>query len=269
MAEVSQAARRFSQSAAMAAGARLGLACRGFVYLMIGWLAVQIARGHGNTEANQKGALADIARHSGGKALLAVIGVGLAGYALWRFSEAAFGTAADGPKAGPRLQSLVRGVVYAVLAVTAFGVAAGSGGQGQSQQQESVTARLMRHPSGRALVVAAGLVVVGIGIAMIAEGIRGKFEKQLTPGQPTGATRTVVLRLGMVGTIARGVVFGLAGALAVQAAISYDPSESTGLDGALRTVADRPYGGWLLSAVALGLMAFGLYGFATARWART
>ena len=44
---------------------------------------------------------------------------------------------------------------------------------------------------------------------------------------------------------------------------------STGLDGALRTLADRPYGPWLLGALALGLIAFGLYGLAVARWAKT
>jgi Domain of Unknown Function (DUF1206) len=78
-----------------------------------------------------------------------------------------------------------------------------------------------------------------------------------------------VLRLGMIGTTARGVVFAIAGALVVDAAVTYDAAKSTGLDGALRTLADRPYGPWLLGALALGLIAFGLYGFAAARWAKT
>jgi hypothetical protein len=84
-----------------------------------------------------------------------------------------------------------------------------------------------------------------------------------------GTARTVVLRLGIVGTVARGIVFVVAGALGVDAAITFDASKSTGLDGALRTLADRAYGPWLLGALAVGLIAFGLYGFAAARWTKT
>ena len=46
-------------------------------------------------------------------------------------------------------------------------------------------------------------------------------------------------------------------------------AKSTGLDGALRTLADRPYGPWILGALAAGLIIFGLFGFAQARWAKT
>ena len=99
--------------------------------------------------------------------------------------------------------------------------------------------------------------------------MRGKFQKQLRMQDLTGPTRTLVLRLGMIGTSARGIVFAIAGALVVQAALTYNAGKSTGLDGALRTLADRPYGPWLLGALALGLIAFGLYGFAAARWAKT
>jgi hypothetical protein len=260
-------ARKASDSPAMAAAARLGLAARAFVYLVIGWLAIQMALGHSSQQANQKGALADIAQHSGGLVLLWVLGFGFAAYALWRLSEVAFGTAAEGKKAGPRVQSLVRAIVYASLSVTTFLFIAGRSRQGQAQQQETATAKLMKHGYGRWLVALAGLLGVAVGVAMIIEGLRKKFQKQLQMNKHHGTVRTIVLRLGIVGTIARGVVFVVAGALGVDAAITFDPSKSTGLDGALRTLADRAYGPWLLGALALGLIAFGLYGFAAARWA--
>jgi Domain of Unknown Function (DUF1206) len=57
--------------------------------------------------------------------------------------------------------------------------------------------------------------------------------------------------------------------LVVQAAVTFNAAKSTGLDGALRTLADRPYRPWLLGALALGLIAFGLFGFGAARWAKT
>jgi hypothetical protein len=262
-------ARQASASQGMGALARFGLAVRGFVYLVIGWIAVQIALGHRSQEANQRGALATVAQHSYGKALLWILGFGFAAYALWRLSEAAFGTAAEGRKAGPRVQSLVRALVYAFFAVTTFSFIAGTSAQSQSQQQASETAKLMKHGYGRWLVGVVGVIVVVVGLSMVVEGLGRKFEKQLRMTELHGATRTVVVRLGMIGTTARGVVFAVAGALAVEAAVNYDAAKSTGLDGALRTLADRTYGPWLLGALALGLIAFGIYGLAAARFAKT
>ncbi|HEX2904549.1 MAG TPA: DUF1206 domain-containing protein [Jatrophihabitans sp.] len=253
----------------MGALARLGLAVRGFVYLVIGWIALQIALGHRTQEANQRGALAEVAHQPFGKVLLWILGLGFAGYALWRLSETAFGTAAEGRKTGPRLQSLVRGVVYASFAVTTFSFIAGSSHQTQAGQQVTVTARVMKHTAGRWLVGLVGVIVCIVGIALVIEGVRAKFEKELKIGDLSGRTRTVVVRLGMVGTVARGIVFAVAGVLVVEAAAQYDPAKSTGLDGALRTLAHQAYGPWLLGALAVGLIAFGCYGVATARYAKT
>jgi hypothetical protein len=260
--------RKAAQSPAMDALARLGLAARGFVYLVIGWLTLQIALGHHTQQANQSGALAEVARHSFGKLLLWLLAAGFAAYAIWRLSQAAFGTGAEGAKAGPRLKSLARGVIYAGFAVSTFAFIVGTG-KGQRQQQQAWTARVMRHTGGRWLVGLAGVVVIVVGVAMVVEGVRRKFEQQLEMGKLHGTTRTVVLRLGMVGTITRGLVFALAGFLVVDAAISFDPKKSTGLDGALRTLAHQPFGPWLLGAAALGLVAFGLYGLASVRYAKT
>jgi hypothetical protein len=269
MSEVASSARSAANSSAMAGLARFGLAARAFVYLVIGWLAVQIAAGHRSQQANQRGAVAAVAQHSYGTLLLWLLAVGFAAYALWRLSEAAFGTAAEGKKTGPRIQSLVRGIIYAALCASTLSFIAGRSQQGQAQQQETVTARLMRHTAGRLLVGLVGAVVIAIGIAMIVEGARKKFEKQLRMNELHGTTRTLVERLGMVGTIARGVVFAVAGLLVLDAAVTANPRKSTGLDGALRTLAGQPYGPWLLGALALGLIAFGVYGFAAARWAKT
>jgi uncharacterized membrane protein len=253
----------------MAGLARFGLAARAFIYLVIGWLAVQIALGHSNHEANQRGALAEIAQHSYGVVLLWILGVGFAAYAIWRLSEAAFGTATDGDKAGPRVQSLGRGIVFAALCVTTFKFIDGASKKGQSQQQATLTARVMKHTDGRWLVGLVGLVVALIGVGMIVEGARKKFEKELRMDRLQGMTRTVVVRLGITGSIARGAVFVIAGALVVDAAVTFNAGKSTGMDGALRSLAHRPYGPWLLGILALGLIAYGLYGFAAARWAKT
>lgn len=261
-------ARRASHGATMAAFARFGLAARAFVYLVIGVLAVEIALGHRSQEADQRGAFAAIAQHSYGTVLLWVLGVGFASYALWRFTEAAFGTAADGDKGGPRAKSLARGVIYAGFAVSTFAFIVGASRQGQAQQQETLTARIMKYQTGRWLVGLVGLIVVVVGVNMIFEGVTHKFEKQLDLTHSKPATHRVVVTLGVIGTTARGIVFAIAGALVMDAAITYDANKSSGLDGALRTLASQPYGPWLLGLLALGLITFGVYGLAAARWTK-
>jgi hypothetical protein len=269
MTDIATAARRASDNPTMDVLARFGLMARALVYVIVGWLAVEIARGHSQREANQRGALAEVAHHSFGVVLLWALGLGFAAYAVWRLTSAAFGSTADDKKAGSRLRDLVRGIVYAAFSVSTFSFIAGKSKQGQSQQQATLTARFMRDQYGRWLVGLVGLIIVLVGLGLIVEGVTKKFEKQLRMYELRGLVRTVVVGLGIVGNVARGIAFALAGVLVVDAAVTFNPGKSTGLDGALRSLADRPYGPWLLGVVALGLIAFGLFGFASARWAKT
>jgi hypothetical protein len=249
--------------------ARFGLAARGFVYLVLGWLAIQIARGHSHHQANSRGALADIARQTYGIALLWLLAFGFAAYAIWRLSEAIFGTVSDGDKAVPRVASFVGGIIYLLFCVATFSFIAGRSKQSGTQQQVAVTARVMRHTDGRWLVGLIGVIVVVVGLAVVVQGLRRTFEKDLRLHEMSRGTRAIVVSLGLVGTVARGVVFAIAGALVVDAAVTFKPRKSTGLDGALHTLAEHSYGPWLLGAFALGFIAFGLYGFAEARWSKT
>jgi hypothetical protein len=261
-------AHRAVDSDAVSWGARLGLASRAAIYMVMSILAFEVAFGHTNKETDQRGALEALSGQAFGKLLLVLLATGLACYALWRFSEAAFGAAGEGKKAGSRAKSFVRGVVYASLAVSAAKVLAGSGGS-QAGQQKSMTAKAMTHTGGRLLVGVVGAVVVIVGLAMIYEGAKRKFLDNLDMSRAAVGTRKTVTRIGMVGTIARGAVFGLAGALVIEAAVTFSPSKAGGLDRALHTLAGQPYGKLLLSVAAAGLLAFALYGFAEARWRRT
>jgi hypothetical protein len=99
--------------------------------------------------------------------------------------------------------------------------------------------------------------------------VRKSFKDDLDGRALRGPHGTAVLRLGQAGYIAKGIAVGIVGALFVWAAISYEPKEVGGLDSALKTLLDQPYGAWLLSAVALGLGAFGVFCFAWARWPKS
>jgi hypothetical protein len=257
---------RAARGDAMTVVARWGLAARATIYLLIGLLAIAIARGSSRQEADQRGALQELTRHTGGTVLVAIIGIGLAGYALWRLSEAAFGVVGDGKKAGPRFRSFARAVIYGFFAVSALEVVRHAG-TSQAGQQEFWSAKAMRHSGGRWAVGIIGAIVVVCALILIWEGVRRKFTKYLALGRMTPATRKTVTVLGVVGTVARGVVFALAGIFIVSAAVDYNPRKAGGLDRALRELAGTSP--WLLVAVAVGLVIFGVYGYAEAIWRRT
>jgi ABC-type Fe3+ transport system permease subunit len=253
----------------MDALARLGLAARGAIYLLVGALAVLLAFGQKKGETDQRGAMQQLAQHTGGFVVLLIIAIGLAGYALWRFSEAAFGVAGEGKKAGPRTQSAIRGIVYTFLAISAFTILAQGRDKSQAKQQESYTARLMHDSAGRWLVGLIGLVIAVVGAVLIYQGVKKKFEKDFKLGEMSPAARKVTEFLGTVGTASRGVVFAVAGVLVVIAAVQFDPKKARGIDGALLALRDTPLGPVLLVAIALGLVMFGLFGLCEARWRRT
>lgn len=66
-------------------------------------------------------------------------------------------------------------------------------------------------------------------------------------------------RIAFVGLTAPGIVFGIVAWFFLKAAVDYDPKEAPGLDGALRKLADAPYGKWLLGMVAAGLFAYRVF----------
>ncbi len=147
------------------------------------------------------------------------------------------------------------------------GLVSGSGGPAPgNSQSEDMTARLMSHAGGRWLVLLIGLGVVAVGIGMVVTGVRKKFLRQLRLARMSSRTRKIVETVGTVGNTAGGIVVGIVGVLLVVAAVTFDPKTAQGLDGALRRIARTPLGPWLLIAVAVGLVTFGIYSCCEARW---
>jgi len=245
----------------------VGLTARGILYILIGWVDILVALGNHSHQANQQGALQLLAGQPFGMALLWLVGLGFAGYALWRLSEAAYGVPGEGSGVGPRLKSLGRAIIYAAFAYLTFKIIVGQAGNSSSKQQD-VTASVMHHTGGRWLVAIVGVAVLIAGAALIIEGLRAKFMKHLETSRMSRRTRQLVRRLGMIGTTSRGVVFAIAGILVIDAAVTYQASKAGGLDKALLSLRNQPLGEFLLIVVALGLLAFGLYGLAEARWRR-
>lgn len=253
-----------SESRPMGWLARVGLTARGCVYVLLGVLAVVVGLG-GRAHVDQKGALTEVVSRPFGGVLVALLAVGLAAYAVWRLSEAATGVVGEGGRVGPRLQSLVRGLVYTGLAVTAVSVLLGARGT-QAGQQGSLAREVMQHPGGRWAVGLVGAVVLVVGVVMVREGWSKKFMRYF--GYLPVLLRTSIVRLGQVGTVCRGTVFAIAGFLVVLAAWNADPEKAGGVDEAFKTLLQQPFGPALVVVLGLGLVVFGVYGLAEARWRR-
>jgi hypothetical protein len=138
----------------------------------------------------------------------------------------------------------------------------------QSTQQQGYAAQIMAHPGGRWVVGLVGLAVSIVGAVMVFEGLRLKFMRYFPAGALSAGVRDGIRNLGRIGTVARGLVFALTGVLIVSAAWTYNAAKASGLDGALKTLRDRPFGGLLLGVAAVGLIVFGIYGLAEARYRR-
>jgi Domain of Unknown Function (DUF1206) len=257
--------------------ARLGLAARGLIYVMVGYFALQIAFGHSSRQASRNGAFHAIASKSWGPALLWVLAIGFFGYALWRLTEAVWGHADEdstAKKVGKRLFSLFRAVVYAFAGYSAASLAMGGGGGGSSgggsnKAAQTGTAHLLKQSYGVPLVVIIGIAFIVGGAALAYRGIKTKFEKKLKTEQMSERVRKIVEKVGMFGMVARGAVAALIGIFLIEAALTFDPKKAKGLDGSLRTLAQSGWGKFVLVLVALGLIAFGLYSFAESRYRRT
>jgi hypothetical protein len=267
------AAGRAGDSDALEHLARIGLIAYGVVHLLVAWLAVQLAWGVGGSaaQADQGGALATLAQQPFGTVLLWVIAIGLVALAAWQAAEVLrwrSGLSASGDARKEAVvkvvKSVAKAVVYAALAVLAVRTATGGGQSGGQQQQAA--AGIFGWPAGRWLVGLIGLVIVGIGVYLIHKGVSKRFLKEIDLREaPPEATR-LVTRLGQAGYPAKGVSFGLVGALLVWAAATFDPARASGLDGALRTILGVPFGQVLLTLVALGIAAFGAFCFVRARY---
>jgi hypothetical protein len=261
--------RRAGQSPWVERFGRAGLVAKGVLYGIVGILAIEVALGGRTESPDRQGALRAIAEQPFGKLLLILLALGLAGYSLWQLSLAIFDREGDGegPKGlAKRAAALGRAGWYGLLCGLTVSTLLGNGGGNDNEQEK--TAGVFDLPGGRYLVYAAGLAFLGAAGFNGYRAVTCKFNKKLKQGEMNEAEEAAATGLGIVGHLARAVVFCMIGIFLVKAAWEYDPKEARGLDGALLELAQQPYGGLLLGAVAVGLLAYALYCFVQARYRR-
>jgi hypothetical protein len=247
--------------------ARVGLVAKGVSYGLVGVLAVGVALGAGGKTTSRQGALHELAGNGFGKFVLILLVLGFAAYALWRIVQAVR-THEDGAakKWGKRAGYLGRAAIYLSLAYSAAKIVAGAGGGTSSNgKTHKATAVVLSWPGGTWLVGIAGVVIVGVGVWNLYRGLSRKFEDKWVSGRSDTAQRWGG-RAGVVGHVARFVVFALVGVFAVKAAVDFNPKDAVSLDGALQKLAHQSYGSALLGLTAAGLVAYAVYCFVDARY---
>jgi uncharacterized protein DUF1206 len=250
---------------------RFGYAAKGIVYALVGWLAAFAAAGAGGRITDKQGAFEWVEKAPFGGFLLITIAVGLAGYTLWRFVQAARDTEHQGADArgiAVRVVYFVIGLIYAVLAYSAVQIAMSARRSGGDTTQRSWTAWLLAQPLGPWLVGLVGMSVIGVGLYQFYKAYTADFREKLKVREMSRDEKKWLIRVGRFGLAARGFVFGIIGGYLIAAAIQSDPSQTRGLGGALRALAGQPYGQWLLGITATGLIAYGIFSMMLARYRR-
>jgi hypothetical protein len=260
---------RATDSDALETAARAGFAVSGMLHLLVAYIMLQIALGSGGS-ADKSGALATLGGQTGGAVMLWLAAAGLVALGLWHVAEVIigphpgehFGRDDGHSHMWERLKAAGLALMYFVIAFSAAKFAIGSG-KSDTAQQADMTARLMQSGWGKAVVVLVGLAVIGVGGYHVYKGATKRFLKDLrvTGGDAVTAT-------GVVGYVAKGGVFAIAGVLVIVAVLQADPTKSTGLDGAVKALGAAPFGQVLLILAAAGIAAYGAYSFVRSRCAR-
>lgn len=249
--------------------ARLGFASRGLVYLLVGWFALDAAR-QGSAPKDNQQAMGSLADQPLGHALLGLVAVGLAGYALWRASEAII----DPDRRGTHAKALIERIGFGWSALVHLGLAfyaarlaldQASGNPSSDASARSWSGWLLDQPAGQWLVAAVGLVLIAGAGAQAWKAWQNRFAEDLSGDVPLPRYACMA---GQIGYAARALVFLVIGWFFLTAAWHARASDAGGTGQALRTLREQPYGPWLLSLVAAGLILFGIFSLVEARFRR-
>jgi formate hydrogenlyase subunit 3/multisubunit Na+/H+ antiporter MnhD subunit len=261
-------ARRAAQSPWVERLARIGLVAQGISFGLVAVLAIELSLGKGGKATDRQGALRTVANGSVGRVIVVLLAIGFGAYALWRLTQVFLGHDVEErggeAKWGKRLSSLGKAAIYAALCWTAIEILTGGGGRSGGEQE--ATKGILGWPAGRWLVGAIAACIAGAALWNLYRALSGRFKDQLKTDEMSARELRWTSRIAVVGLIARALVFGIVAWFFLKAAADYDAKEARGADGALRKLAQAPYGQWLLVIVAAGLLAFGLFCLIQARY---
>lgn len=248
----------------------IGYIAEGIIYLLVGSFALFAEFARQRQPNGSTGAFAELGATVLGKAMLALLALGVAAFVLWQAILAFVDPEHPGQRDQPRhvivrVGHFFNGVLYCVILGQAvwrlLGLAGKDGGEGS---QARWTLWAMKLPLGRYLVAAVG---IGIAVFALAQFYRGlTHDKIKRVDLSKTRLRIAIEAAGAYGYLSRGVLFALVGLYLVDAAWNFDPRYSGGIAGALTALQNRPFGAWLLGAVAAGLISYGVFQISKERY---
>jgi len=238
----------------------IGLFTKGIIYGLIGILALLAALGVGGQAAGTSGVLNFLREQPFGRFLVILIGIGLAGYAIWRIYQALVDPTNEGDdKTGTakRIGYFVSGAIYGTLGVSILTSNGSSSGSGSKQSWASW---LLNQDYGQTLMIVLAIILLGVSIYKIYKGLSKKFLEDVRDrGRVTH--QKLLERSGMVGISARGVAFGIFAYFVYRTAVNNNPGAVGGMEGMFDFLQNQSGGTFLVGLMAVGLLAYGIYQF--------
>ncbi|MEG7336160.1 DUF1206 domain-containing protein [Bacillus sp. 0102A] len=238
---------------------RLGYFAFGGVFILLGILACMTAAGAGGPK-DSSGAFQTLSRMPYGSILLLLIGVGLIGYVIWMVLSAlkdteGYGTSKRG--LSRRTGNFFSAAVYASIAWKALRFVFDQGDGSTSEKTWS--AYVLAQPFGQWLTGFTGGGFILFAIVQFVKGVRAAFMKEFDTSKMDKHMICIAKNTGRAGHIARAIIFSAIGYFLIKTAMTADPDDTRGFDGALAELAQQPHGKMLLSILAFGLILYGMY----------
>ncbi|HYC85992.1 MAG TPA: DUF1206 domain-containing protein [Chryseosolibacter sp.] len=246
---------------------RFGLISKGVVYCLVGVLAFMAAYDFQTKEPSKAKAMAFVYDQPLGTLLIALITLGMFGYVTLRFFQAFADIDAKGDSTKGLLSRggyLMSGLIYLGLAVYAINLLV-EGRGGENETREFIVSKVLAHRWGAWLVGMAGVLIIGNGIYQAYRGVTGTFMKKIMVIRED--LERVFRKAGVIGYLSRGVVLIIIGYLVLHAALTLNPNDAGGTEGAFHFI-KYTFGSVLMSIIAVGLIGYGLFNFVRAKFQR-
>jgi hypothetical protein len=241
--------------------ARFGFAAKGMIALMIGALALRLALGRGGGLVGPEDALEQFFVQPYGRFTLAILSLGLWAHAIWSTVQAVLDPERKGTGFVAVMERLgfgVTGLGYALLGTAGVKLLFGAR-VGGAPGLDALVARVLAPHLGRTVVAFLGAIVVFTGILQLRLALTGAFEHIFAVQRMSAAERAAMRITGRLGYAALATMSATIGWFLIRAALSYDPSQAGGWREALGFLATLGREGWVLGAVATGILCYGLY----------
>lgn len=256
----------------------LGFFTKGLVYLLVGVLTFMAAFNWGGSISSSSNVVRFLMDLPMGQVLVGTTSIGLLAYSLWRFYEIILvqkDTNEEKIKGGFKMiRYLYSGIFYLTIAysfakplINAWRGAGNLREEEQNGDERAALWEILNHDWGKVLLWSLAILIAGQALQQFYISYKGGFMKKIDNYPQVKYEYDFIRKVGRLGYIARGVVFGILSFFVVRVILSHNANAYKGTQGALEYLLSFSYGTFLLAIVALGLAGYGIFHIMVARHA--